>query len=159
MASVVAGNAPLDAAAAPLTAMAPARDAPTPPDADGAAVPAADTVTQRPEPHEFTELQHRSWTLWGKTEDATTQLSRNPTCVFCRIVAGKAPARFVYEDDILVAFWDRMPFGVLHYQVIPKHHIKNVNALKAQADHIALRTANAAGTRYRAWRTRAPNAG
>jgi len=148
MASDPARDAPRDAAApAPPAAPAPANGAAAPADADGAAVPAAaDAVTPRPESHEFTELQHRTWTLWGRTEDATTQLSRNPTCVFCRIVAGKAPARFVYEDDVLVAFWDRTPFGVLHYQVIPKHHIKNINALRPQADHIALRTPAAPGT-------------
>ena len=44
-------------------------------------------------------------------------------CIFCRIVAGKTPARIVYEDDRVVAFHDISPSAPVHILVIPRTHI------------------------------------
>jgi histidine triad (HIT) family protein len=43
-------------------------------------------------------------------------------CVFCDIVAGKAPAYTVYEDETTMAFLDLFPFTRGHLLVIPKRH-------------------------------------
>jgi histidine triad (HIT) family protein len=43
-------------------------------------------------------------------------------CVFCEIVAGRAPAYRVYEDESTLAFLDLFPFTRGHLLVIPKHH-------------------------------------
>lgn len=43
-------------------------------------------------------------------------------CVFCDIVAGKAPAYKVYEDASTLAFLDLFPFTRGHLLVIPKRH-------------------------------------
>jgi histidine triad (HIT) family protein len=43
-------------------------------------------------------------------------------CVFCDIVAGKAPAYRVYEDESTVAFLDLFPFTRGHLLVVPKRH-------------------------------------
>lgn len=43
-------------------------------------------------------------------------------CVFCRIVAGVAPATKVYEDDTLCAFLDIRPIARGHTLVVPKRH-------------------------------------
>ncbi len=43
-------------------------------------------------------------------------------CVFCAIVADKAPAIRIYEDDDYLAFLDIRPFTRGHTLVIPKHH-------------------------------------
>lgn len=43
-------------------------------------------------------------------------------CVFCDIVAGKAPAYKVYEDASTLAFLDLYPFTRGHLLVIPKRH-------------------------------------
>jgi len=43
-------------------------------------------------------------------------------CIFCRIVAGDAPASFVYEDEVVVAFVDTMPINAGHTLVIPRRH-------------------------------------
>lgn len=43
-------------------------------------------------------------------------------CVFCEIVAGRAPAVRVYEDDEHLAFLDIRPFTRGHTLVIPKRH-------------------------------------
>ena len=44
------------------------------------------------------------------------------TCVFCAIVAGKAPAIRIYEDDDYLAILDIRPFSRGHTLVLPKHH-------------------------------------
>ncbi|HCM37785.1 MAG: Histidine triad (HIT) protein [Candidatus Gottesmanbacteria bacterium GW2011_GWB1_43_11] len=43
-------------------------------------------------------------------------------CVFCEIVAKKAPAFIVYEDDETIAFLDRYPQTLGHLQLVPKVH-------------------------------------
>jgi histidine triad (HIT) family protein len=45
-------------------------------------------------------------------------------CVFCQIVAGKAPARKVYEDEHTLAFLDLHPISRGHCLVIPKKHVQ-----------------------------------
>jgi histidine triad (HIT) family protein len=44
------------------------------------------------------------------------------SCVFCEIVAGRAPASVVYEDELVLAFLDIAPFTLGHSLVIPKRH-------------------------------------
>jgi diadenosine tetraphosphate (Ap4A) HIT family hydrolase len=43
-------------------------------------------------------------------------------CVFCEIVAGRAPAIRVHEDDDFLGFLDIRPFTRGHTLVIPKSH-------------------------------------
>ena len=44
-------------------------------------------------------------------------------CIFCKIVAGEIPAKKLYEDDDVLAFWDIAPQAPVHFLVIPKKHI------------------------------------
>ncbi len=44
-------------------------------------------------------------------------------CVFCRIAAGAAPARFVYQDDQVIAFHDIAPVAPTHILIVPRRHI------------------------------------
>jgi len=44
-------------------------------------------------------------------------------CLFCKIVAGEIPAKKLYEDDDVLAFWDIAPQAPVHFLVIPKKHI------------------------------------
>jgi len=44
-------------------------------------------------------------------------------CVFCDIVAGKAPASIVYEDNIVIAIMTIGPVNPGHVMVMPKKHI------------------------------------
>ncbi len=43
-------------------------------------------------------------------------------CVFCEIVAGRASAYRVYEDETTLAFLDLFPFTRGHLLVVPKRH-------------------------------------
>lgn len=44
------------------------------------------------------------------------------TCVFCEIVAGRAPAHMVAEDERTVAFMDIAPLTPGHVLVVPRLH-------------------------------------
>ena len=48
--------------------------------------------------------------------------STDEACIFCRIVARRAPAYTVYEDETTMAFLDLFPFTRGHLLVIPKRH-------------------------------------
>jgi histidine triad (HIT) family protein len=57
-------------------------------------------------------------------------------CLFCKIVAGKIPATFVYEDDLCVAFPDINPQARSHVLVVPKEHLMSM--AHAAPKHTAL---------------------
>ena len=54
------------------------------------------------------------------------------TCVFCDIVAGKAPASIVYEDEVACAFLTIGPVNPGHLLVIPKQHIPFLSDLNEE---------------------------
>ncbi|MEY9930687.1 histidine triad (HIT) family protein [Catenulispora sp. GP43] len=47
-------------------------------------------------------------------------------CVFCEIVAGRAPAYRVMEDDHTVAFLDIRPAAPGHTLVVPRAHVRDM---------------------------------
>lgn len=48
-------------------------------------------------------------------------------CLFCKIVQGTIPSRKVYEDELVVAFYDIQPQAPVHLLIIPKKHIPTMN--------------------------------
>ena len=50
----------------------------------------------------------------------------DPTCIFCKIVAGQIPSRKVHEDDEFMAFHDVRPHAPVHFLVIPKTHVPSL---------------------------------
>ena len=44
-------------------------------------------------------------------------------CVFCEIVAGRAPARLIDEDELSLALLDINPFAEGHCLVVSKRHV------------------------------------
>jgi len=51
----------------------------------------------------------------------------DPSCLFCKIVAGELPAERLYEDDTILAFKDIHPQAPFHCLVIPKIHVATLN--------------------------------
>jgi len=49
----------------------------------------------------------------------------NPNNIFAKIIAGKIPAKKVYEDDFVLAFYDINPEAPIHILVIPKGNYCN----------------------------------
>ena len=50
----------------------------------------------------------------------------DPSCIFCRIVAGEIPCFKIFEDQDFLSFLDVGPVAVGHTLIIPKAHYKNV---------------------------------
>lgn len=53
-------------------------------------------------------------------------MTADPNCIFCKIVAGKIPAKKVHEDDEILAFHDINPWAPVHILIIPKFHITSM---------------------------------
>jgi histidine triad (HIT) family protein len=51
-----------------------------------------------------------------------------PWCIFCRIVRGQAPAKVLYQDDLVTAFRDIHPQAPTHVQIVPNRHIPAIAA-------------------------------
>jgi len=61
-------------------------------------------------------------------------------CVFCDIVARRAPAYILYEDDSTVAFLDLFPFTRGHLLVVPKRHGARLTDLPFEDQMALIRT-------------------
>ncbi len=53
-------------------------------------------------------------------------------CIFCQIIQGKAPARIVYQDDTVTAFWDVIPRTPVHLLIVPNQHLTSLSQLKEE---------------------------
>ncbi len=60
----------------------------------------------------------------------------DPSCIFCRIVAGDLPSRRVHEDAAVIAFHDIAPRAPTHILVVPRDHIPSV--LELTEEHAPL---------------------
>ena len=53
-------------------------------------------------------------------------MAHDPNCIFCLIVAGKADAHKVYEDETTLVFMDIFPVSDGHTLLIPKNHCEDL---------------------------------
>lgn len=53
-------------------------------------------------------------------------MTRDPDCIFCKIVAGEIPSKKVYEDEDILVFHDIHPWAPVHFLMIPKEHIPSM---------------------------------
>jgi histidine triad (HIT) family protein len=63
-------------------------------------------------------------------------VSNMTPCIFCRIVAGEAPAAVVYRDDLATAFRDIHPVAPTHILIVPNRHITSLNDLTAEDERL-----------------------
>ena len=56
------------------------------------------------------------------------------SCLFCRIIAGEIPGKFLHQDDCLVVLQDINPQAPLHVLVIPRKHVATLNDLSPEDD-------------------------
>lgn len=54
------------------------------------------------------------------------------SCVFCKIIAGEAPAKIIYETDTILAFRDIRPAAPTHILIVPKKHISGLSDLEPE---------------------------
>lgn len=50
-------------------------------------------------------------------------------CIFCKIANGEIQAKIIYEDKEALVFEDANPRRPIHWLIIPKRHIHNLNDL------------------------------
>jgi histidine triad (HIT) family protein len=55
-------------------------------------------------------------------------------CLFCRIIAGEIPGKFVHQDEMMVALNDINPQAPLHVLIVPRRHIATLNDLTVEDD-------------------------
>jgi histidine triad (HIT) family protein len=59
------------------------------------------------------------------------------SCIFCKIIERKIPAKILYEDDLCLVFEDIVPQAPIHILSIPKKHIKKLSDIE-QSDKTLL---------------------
>ena len=47
-------------------------------------------------------------------------------CIFCKIIRGEIPGKFVYRDTQVVAFYDISPKAPVHVLIVPVSHIPSL---------------------------------
>lgn len=52
------------------------------------------------------------------------------SCLFCRVVAGDAPAEILHVTDTVIAFRDLRPKAPTHILLIPKEHVAQMSDLR-----------------------------
>jgi histidine triad (HIT) family protein len=55
---------------------------------------------------------------------------QSAACVFCAIVSGSAPATFIHQDDLVVAFMDIRPVRPGHLLIVPRAHAQLIPELE-----------------------------
>ena len=57
-------------------------------------------------------------------------------CIFCKIAAGEADGKIIYQDEYATAFWDKRPRSPIHILIIPNKYISSVNEVEEQDEAI-----------------------
>ena len=72
-----------------------------------------------------------------------------PACIFCEILAGRAPASFVHRDELVSAFLDIQPMRPGVCLVIPNAHVDHFTDLDDRTAQHALLVGQRIGRRMR----------
>ncbi len=56
----------------------------------------------------------------------------NQDCIFCKIIKGEIPGKFVYKDAEMVAFYDITPKAPVHVLLVTRRHIESLQFITKQ---------------------------
>lgn len=83
----------------------------------------------------------------------------DPTCLFCKIVAGEIPSDRVHEDDLVIVIEDINPVAPVHQLLMPRRHVESAADLGEEDGEllghlfaVAARLAREAGLPERGYR-------
>lgn len=72
-----------------------------------------------------------------------------PDCIFCKIINGEIPGKFIYRDSEIVAFKDINPKAPVHVLVVPIRHIRSLQEVESTDEkllgNLMLKTSMIAG--------------
>jgi histidine triad (HIT) family protein len=57
---------------------------------------------------------------------------QDPNCIFCKIIAGKIPAKVIMQNEKAIALLDAFPLAAGHSLVLPKSHHAKVQQMRKQ---------------------------
>jgi histidine triad (HIT) family protein len=53
-------------------------------------------------------------------------------CIFCKIIEGRIPGKFIYKDENVAAFHDIHPKAPVHVLVVPVKHVESLREVQAE---------------------------
>lgn len=58
-------------------------------------------------------------------------------CIFCAIIAQQAPAKIIDQNENIIVIEDINPKAPIHYLIIPKKHLQDIQAFSPEDGQIA----------------------
>ncbi|HAU36504.1 MAG TPA: HIT family protein [Phycisphaerales bacterium] len=65
----------------------------------------------------------------SQTQSQEPEMSKDPNCIFCKIVAGEIPSAKILGDDSAFAFLDIGPLAEGHVLLIPAGHYETLDQM------------------------------